>query len=74
MDEAEVEAHGMDDEAMLDVLANHFDVTGIQVFKELMISIKGNDERIRVRTHDTFHGRQPARAVMVASPYGESCL
>ena len=44
--------------------------TSVKLFKELKFVIRDNPGALRVRTHDLFHGKKPATAVVVRSPHG----
>ena len=46
--------------------------SSVQQFKELKFAIRDNPGALRVRTHEQFHGKKPATAVVVRSPHGRS--
>jgi hypothetical protein len=55
-----------------DFFLQTLDLHQLNIFQELQFSISRNPGKVSVRVHETFHGRKPARAVMIRSPYGKS--
>ena len=55
-------------------IAHFVTFSSVQQFKELKFAIRDNPGALRIRTHDVFHGKKPATAVVVRSPHGRSVI
>jgi hypothetical protein len=55
-------------------LTEDLQISLLDIYQELRITITGHVGKLAVRTHDTFHRKVPPRAVIVRSPFGKcSC-